>query len=207
MRPVLATFVFIAVFLMAAPVPKQFVRKPTAEAVEAKLLAGYVTEAPEIEAMKNYNFAHLGIDKTFGELASEWGACPKGVTYYYNANLRVGRVQCDVTDLQIKFDDDKFSRNGIYDDEREKYVDLHSVNHVFIFNVNPQGVISLPGSVVELAWQDGTHRQIFPVQKDNFDADLLKKLLHAKNGVDFGEDGRYYHILKSAYQNTSPSLR
>lgn len=207
MRPVLATFVFIVVFLITAPTPKQFVRKPTAEAVEAKLLAGYVTEAPEIEAMKNYKFAHLGIDKTFGELASEWGACPKGVTYYYNASLRTGRVQCDVTNLQIKFDDDRFSRNGIYDDGREKYVDLYSVNHVFIFDMNPQGLISLPGSMVELLWQDGTHRQIFPIQKDNFDADLLKKLSHAKTGVDFGEDGRYYHILKSAYQNTSPSLR
>lgn len=202
MRPVLATFVFIAVFLMAAPVPKQFVRQPTAEAVEAKLLTGYVTEAPEIEAMKNYSFAHLGIDKNFGELASEWRACPKGVTYYYNVNLRVGRVQCDVTNLQIKFDDDRFSRNGIYDDERDKYVNLYAVNHIFIFNVNAQGRISLSGSVVELIWQDGTHRQIFPVQKDNFDAYLLKKILHAKAGFDFGEDGRYYHILKSAYENT-----
>lgn len=207
MHPILATFVYIAVFLMTAPTPKHFVRKPTVEAVDAKLFAGYVTEAPEIEAMKNYSFAYLGVNKTFGEFASGWEACPKGVKYYYNASLRVGRIQCDITSLQIKFDEEKFSLNGINEDEREKHVSLHSINYVFIFNVSPQGVISLPGSVIELTWQDGTHRQIFPVQKDNYDADLLKNILHAKVGVDFGEEGRYYHMLRDAYHGASISLK
>lgn len=197
MRPILATTTFLVAFLILAPKPTI---QLSAEEVNERTLAGFVTEAPEIEAMKNYNFSYLGVDSTFDELASQWAFCPQGVTYHFNVEHQQGKILCDILNRQPNIDADFLRKAATYPER--KYVDLHSANYVFIFKSSPQNTPSFLGHTLELTWTDGTHRTISKID-DNYDSYLLRNLTAINFDTDFDIGSMspefYYGYMKQLY--------
>ncbi|MCS3769602.1 hypothetical protein HNP12_003723 [Aeromonas hydrophila] len=197
MRPILATSLFSVAFLMLAPKPSF---QLSAEEVNEKGLTGFVTEAPEIEGIKNYNFSYLGIDKTFDELASHWAFCPEGVKYYFNRESQQGRIVCSVLNRQPKIDATFLSKVGVIPDN--KYLELYSANYIFMFKSPTQGPLSFLGHSLELTWKDGTHREILK-SEDNYDAHLLKALTATaateRNDISNMPPEYYYGYMKQLY--------
>lgn len=194
MRPVLATTAFAVIFLILAPKPKI---QLSAEEVDDRALTGFVTEAPEIEAVKNYNFSYLGIDKTFDELASQGVFCPQGVTYHFSAENQQGKILCDVLSRQPSIDADFLRKAATYPER--KYVDLHSANYVFTFKSRPQNTPSFLGHTLELTWIDGTHRTISKID-DYYDAYLLSLLMARESAAEANmPPEHYYGYMKQLY--------
>lgn len=197
MRPILATSLFSVAFLILAPKPNT---QLSAEEVNEKGLTGFVTEAPEIEGIKNYSFSYLGVDKTLDELASHWSFCPEGVKYYFNRESQQGRIVCSVLNRHPKIDATFLSKVGAIPDN--KYLDLYSANYVFMFKSPTQGTPSFLGYSLELTWKDGTHREILK-NEDNYDVHLLRALTTAatteRNDIGNMPPEYYYGYMKQLY--------
>ena len=197
MRPILATSLFSVAFLILAPKPSF---QLSAEEVNEKGLTGFVTEAPEIEGIKNYSFSYLGIDKTFDELASHWAFCPEGVKYYFNRESQQGRIVCSILNRQPKIDATFLSKVGVIPDN--KYLELYSANYIFMFKSPTQGHLSFLGHSLELTWKDGTHREILK-SEDNYDVHLLKALTATaateRNDISNMPPEYYYGYMKQLY--------
>jgi hypothetical protein len=198
MRPILATSLFSVAFLILAPKPNF---QLSSEKVNENGLTGFVTEAPEIEDIKNHSFSYLGVDKTFNELASNWAFCPEGVKYYFNRESQQGKIFCDILSRQPKIDEVFLSKVAAIPDK--KYLDLYSANYVFMFKSSTQSPPSFLGYSLELTWKDGAHREMIFKNEGNYDAHLLRALTTTAtaevNDISNMPPEYYYGYMKQLY--------